>query len=126
MKRSFGTFVRYAIARHLGLPESCIEPSQRLRDDLGLLPLDLVLVALRLEDLVNTRFPVDRLSYIHTVEELTELLWSCRCARPTDPRGVAELDGEGRRRIPRRGSGTKREDTVDPDSRAARSAAGER
>ena len=78
MEYSFGAFVRQAIARHLAMPANCIEPSQRLREDLGLFPLDLVLVALALEDIANARFPIERLGAVYTVEELTDFLWSCR------------------------------------------------
>ena len=38
MKCSFGNLVQHAIRRHLGMQESCIEPSHRLREDLGLYP----------------------------------------------------------------------------------------
>ena len=81
MEYSFGNFVRQAIARHLAMPASCIEPSQRLREDLGLFPLDLVLVTLSLEEVSNARFPVERLDTVYTVEELTAFLWSCRYPR---------------------------------------------
>ncbi len=78
MKYSFGSFVRHAIASHLRLPDVCVEPSQRLREDLGLLPLDLVLIALSLEDVAGIRFPIERIESVCTVEELTRFLWSCR------------------------------------------------
>src|SRR5512146_2050359 len=83
MKDSFANLVRHAVARHLGIPDDCVDPSHRLREDLGLLPLDLVLVALCLEDVASTRFPVERLDSVGTVEALTGFLWSCRCAAPT-------------------------------------------
>ncbi|HVW24244.1 MAG TPA: hypothetical protein VHC69_02690 [Polyangiaceae bacterium] len=86
MKYSFANFVRQGIARQVGLPEHCVEPAQRLREDLGLLPLDLVLVTLSLEDVANARFPVEHLDSVKTVGELTWFLWSCRCAAPSDPR----------------------------------------
>ena len=85
MKYSFANFVRDGIARHIGLPEQCIEPAQRLREDLGLFPLDLILVTLGLEDVANARFPVERLDSVKTVGELTWLLWSCRCSTWVDP-----------------------------------------
>src|SRR5262249_36579921 len=78
MKSSFGSFVRLSVARYLGVPERSVDAAHRLREDLGLLPLDLVLVVISLEDVASSRFPVERLDSVHTVEELTRMLWSCR------------------------------------------------
>lgn len=100
MKYSFGNLVRHAIARHLGVREECIEPSQRLREDLGLHPLDLVLVALCLEEVAHARFPVEGLGTVYTVEELTGFLWSCRCARPSELAMPAPAPRPPRRSLP--------------------------
>jgi len=100
MKYSFGNLVRHAIARHLGIAEECIEPSQRLREDLGLHPLDLVLVALCLEEVAHARFPVEGLDAARTVEELTGFLWSCRCARPSELVMAAPAPRPPRRSLP--------------------------
>ena len=104
MKYSFGNFVRDTIARYLGLPESCVDPSQRLREDLGLFPLDVVLVALCLEDVARVRFPVERLESAHTVEELTRLLWSCRFTSPIRASEVAECERDVEHRRARGGT----------------------
>ena len=83
MSYSFANLVRSGIARHIGIPEHCVEPAQRLREDLGLFPLDVILVTLGLEDVVNASFPVEHLDSVKTVQDLTWLLWSCRCGAPT-------------------------------------------
>ena len=93
MKYSFGSFVRHAIATHLGLPDECVEPAQRLREDLGLFPLDVVLVTLSMEDVAGIGFPVERLDSVRTVEELSQLLWACRSAVAPEPRSLRATQG---------------------------------
>jgi acyl carrier protein len=70
--------VRFALALHLGVDPHVIEPENRLEGDLGLDPLDLVLVALRLEEIEEGEFPVARLETVTTVADLVEIVrrWS--------------------------------------------------
>ncbi|HEX4473652.1 MAG TPA: hypothetical protein VH142_01170, partial [Polyangiaceae bacterium] len=63
-----------ALADHLGWPEGQIHPALELRRDLNLLPLDLVLIALRLEDVASMHFPAERLDSVATVSDLVRLL----------------------------------------------------
>lgn len=66
--------VCFALALHLESDPREIEESDRLEHDLGLDPLDLVLVVLRLEELGDAEFPVADLEGIRTVGDLTALV----------------------------------------------------
>jgi len=70
--------VRFALALHLSIDPMEIELEQRLEADLGLDPLDLVLVALRLEEIEEAEFPVADLEAVTTVAELVGVVreWS--------------------------------------------------
>jgi acyl carrier protein len=74
MKDSLDCLVHQALADHLGWPEGQIHPALELRRDLNLLPLDLVLIALRLEDVASMHFPAERLDSVATVSDLVHLL----------------------------------------------------
>ena len=76
MNTPFEVTVRSAIARHLSVDVSQIVPILHLRNDLGLHPLDLVLIALRLEDMEQIDFPIEQLGSVETVGELTALFRS--------------------------------------------------
>jgi acyl carrier protein len=74
--------VRYALAQHLGADVDEIDADHLLDEELGLDPLDLVLIALRLEELGEVEFPVAELETITTVGELTEMVrgwWDRSC-----------------------------------------------
>ncbi len=73
MNTPFEVTVRNAVARHLSLDAAQIVPALHLRNDLGLDPLDLVLIALRLEDMEQIDFPIEQLGSVATVAELTRL-----------------------------------------------------
>lgn len=66
--------VRFALALHLEAEPYEIEEHQRLEEDLGLDPLDLVLVVLRLEELGEVEFPVADLEGIRTVGDLVAVV----------------------------------------------------
>jgi acyl carrier protein len=66
--------VRFALALHLGVDSEELELHHRLEADLGLDPLDLVLVALRLEEIEDAEFPVARLEMVHTVGDLVDVV----------------------------------------------------
>jgi acyl carrier protein len=70
--------VRLALANHLDIEPSELEPSQDLRRDLGLDPLDLVLVALRLEEGAVDEFPIAELETVRTIDDFAKLVrrWS--------------------------------------------------
>jgi hypothetical protein len=71
---------------------------------LGLCPVDIVLIALRLEDVENVEIPFDELDAVHKVADLTALL---RIAVANDNH-VADEVAEARRRRRARGMGTLR------------------
>ncbi len=70
--------VRFALALHLRIDPEYIIEEQRLKEDLSLDPLDLVLVALRLEEIGNREFPVDSLANVETVADFVDAVraWS--------------------------------------------------
>lgn len=68
--------VCFSLALHLNVDPSAIHPLMSLDEDLGLDPLDLVLVVLRLEELGEAEFPVADLESIHSVNDLADLVRS--------------------------------------------------
>jgi acyl carrier protein len=78
--------VRFALALHLSVDPDRIEPEHRLKADLGLDPLDLVLVVLRLEEVEEAEFPVADLETVTTVADLVAVVrgWSS-LGRETPP-----------------------------------------
>ncbi|MBX3264256.1 MAG: hypothetical protein KIS78_28155 [Labilithrix sp.] len=66
--------VCFALALHLGIDPDEVDPSHRLDEDLGLDPLDLVLVVLRLEELGDVEFPVADLEGLRTVDDLVDVV----------------------------------------------------
>ena len=76
--------VHAALAHYLRVPIEAIADDQRLHTDLGLDPLDLVTIVLRLEDLEpwHGEFPVTRLEDVVTVSDLA-LLHESWCDRDT-------------------------------------------
>jgi acyl carrier protein len=70
--------VREVVARHLDVDVSEVDPLGHLRVDLHLDPLDLVLIALRLEDLERREFPIHRLEFVETVTDLADVVESMR------------------------------------------------
>jgi acyl carrier protein len=70
--------VRCALALHLSVDPAQIELEHHLEADLGLDPLDLVLVVLRLEEIEEAEFPVADLETVTTVAELVDVVreWS--------------------------------------------------
>lgn len=79
--------VRFALAFHLEIDIAEVHLAQRLEEDLGLDPLDLVLVVLRLEELGDIEFPVADLEGIRTVSDLVDVVRAW-CA---DPEAMATL-----------------------------------
>jgi len=66
--------VCFALALHLEVDPNEILETQHLEDDLGLDPLDLVLVVLRLEELGEGEFPVGDLETVFTVKDLADVV----------------------------------------------------
>ncbi|MBS2011663.1 MAG: hypothetical protein JST00_02020 [Deltaproteobacteria bacterium] len=83
--------VRRAIAAHLEMAQDEIEAQQSLEDDLGLDPLDLVLITLRLEEDVGVEFPVALLETVKTVGDLEDLVRSWLAVVPTLLRAMARV-----------------------------------
>ena len=66
--------VSFALSLHLEIDPNLIRLEQDLEQDLGLDPLDLVLIVLRLEEVGDGEFPVGDLEGIHTVKDLVEVV----------------------------------------------------
>jgi acyl carrier protein len=94
MHDSLSDTVRCAVAQHLDVQSSDIRPTHHLERDLGLHPLDIVLIALRLEEVEHVELPIDELNDVHKVADLTGLL---RAVIANDNHGAID-EGEMRRR----------------------------
>jgi acyl carrier protein len=68
--KSINAIVREALAHHLDRDASTIHPSQRLEEDLDLTPLELVLIALDMEELEDVALPFEQLATLRTVGDL--------------------------------------------------------
>jgi acyl carrier protein len=68
--------VRAVIARHMQVDPTTLTRSSHLQRDLELDPLDLVLIALRIEDIKGRDFPIAQLEWAHTVADLTRIVKS--------------------------------------------------
>lgn len=75
--------VCFALALHLEVDPSEIHEAQNLEADLGLDPLDLVLVVLRLEEIGDGEFPVGDLENVYTVKDLAEVVRTWTDGPPT-------------------------------------------
>lgn len=66
--------VRVALALHLDADMGRITPESQLFEELGMDPLDLVLVVLRLEEIEEVEFPIAELEGVATVGELVGMV----------------------------------------------------
>ena len=62
--------VRRTLARYAGRPENALHPRLRLEADLDLTPLELVLLAVDIEEAVGVEIPVEGLASVETVGDL--------------------------------------------------------
>jgi acyl carrier protein len=76
MKHSIETAVLHAVAAHAELKANEVRLHQHLERDLHMLPLDLVVIALTLEDEEHFAFPFERLAEVRTVRDLAN---AARC-----------------------------------------------
>lgn len=74
--------VRHALALHLEVPATSLALDDRLAEDLGLDPLDVVLVTLRLEELESVELPVAALESVDTVRDLVAFVRRRASSRP--------------------------------------------
>jgi acyl carrier protein len=78
--------VQQLLARRLGAAPERILGAHELTRDLGVDPLDLVLVALDLEEIEDGEFPIAELENIRTVDDLANLVRDWREARAGERR----------------------------------------
>jgi acyl carrier protein len=67
---SINAIVRGAIARHAGRDPSAVRAWHRLDRDLDLTPLELVQIALEVQEVVGVEVPVEELAYVETVGDV--------------------------------------------------------
>ena len=92
------TLVRMEIARHLRVPLEEVRSWSHLKSNLGLDPLDLVIIALNIEDFEECVFPVARLEGALTVRDIVRIVRAMRAGASVP--GVhfpanSHTDGEG-------------------------------
>jgi acyl carrier protein len=63
-------FVRKTIARRAGRPASSLHADDNLEDDLDLTPLELVLIAIDIEEAAGIDIPVEGLASVKTLGQL--------------------------------------------------------
>ena len=76
MRQSPDEIVRTVIARHMQVAPTTITRRSHLQRDLELDPLDLVLIALRIENIKGVEFPIAELEEAHTVADLARVVRS--------------------------------------------------
>jgi acyl carrier protein len=99
MSDSLSDTVRCAVAQHLDVGSGEIRPAHRFERDLGLHPLDIVQIALRIEEVEDIELPIDALDAVHKVADLTMLL---RTAITNDVYAANDNGTRRHRRHPRR------------------------
>jgi acyl carrier protein len=82
MRTTLDELVGSVVARHLDISPAAITPSTDLERDLHLDPLDLVLIALRIEELEGREFPIARLEQARSVADLTRIVRAMRASAP--------------------------------------------
>jgi acyl carrier protein len=81
MKCSLDEMVCDVVARHLDVDRRAIDLRKTVDRDLELDPLDLVLIAIRIEELADLEFPIARLESVHTIEDLTKIARAAYASR---------------------------------------------
>ena len=101
------SLVRLAVALHLEVPLDSVRSEDHLEHDLGLDPLDLVLVVLRLDELVGAQCALADLQQIQTVGDLENMVrdWQDG-ARQGDVAPSERWPGQSPRETSRTESGT--------------------
>lgn len=107
MARFDDSLVRLAVALHLEAPLDSIRSEDHLEHDLGLDPLDLVLVVLRLDELVGAQCALADLQQIETVADLENMVRDWQDAALNGDAAPSErTPGPYRREASRTESGT--------------------
>jgi acyl carrier protein len=83
--------VRSALCLYLDRDTKSVHGSDDLESDLGMTTLDVVLVALHLEDLMAVELPIEKIEDVHTVTDFVRFIDTC----------MREQQRESARRVPR-------------------------
>jgi acyl carrier protein len=126
MRMSADEIVRTIIAHRMQVAPASIDRRSDLQYDLGLSPLDLVLIALRAEEMTGIEFPIGRLEGVRIVADLTGIVRSIDAEvaerddftldEPLDP-GSVEADAPGPNSLPTSDPRRKHDDETLRDSR---------
>jgi len=87
--------VRTVIALHMQVGPATITYRSHLQRDLELDPLDLVLIALRIEDIKGIEFPIAQLEGAQTVADLTKIVRSLGVETSDENESAFTLDELG-------------------------------
>jgi acyl carrier protein len=90
MNDSLNRLVCEVVARHLQMEPRAIDPHTTVRQDLELDPLDLVLIALRIEEIERIEFPIARLEHVRTVGDIAKIV---RAAHASGAESMVNRDG---------------------------------
>ena len=74
MRLSVDEIVRTVIAHHVQVAPATIDRGGDLQRDLDLAPLDLVVIALVIEEMTGCEFPIGRLEEARTVADLSRIV----------------------------------------------------
>ena len=88
--------VRTVIALHMRVGPATITCRSHLQRDLELDPLDLVLIALRIEDIKGIEFPIAELEGAQTVADLTKIVRSLGVETSDENESAFTLDEPAR------------------------------
>jgi len=85
VRESLDELVRTVVARHLQVSPTTLTARTHVHRDLELDPLDLVLIALRIEGLEGMEFPIARLERVRTIADLVGIVRTMRRGRTEEP-----------------------------------------
>jgi acyl carrier protein len=91
--------VRSALCLYLDRDPKTVHGPDRLDADLGMTTLDIVLVALHLEDLMTIELPIEKIEDVHTVSEFVRFIHATVCEQHRDLRRVPRAPVSGIRSL---------------------------
>ena len=85
MNDSLNRLVCEVVARHLQVEPRAIDAKTMVQQDLELDPLDLVLIALRIEELEQIEFPIAHLEHVRSVGDIVEIVRAAHASEADAP-----------------------------------------
>jgi acyl carrier protein len=93
--RPINTVVRSTLAHHLECQESTLSAQQLLLEDLDLTPLELVIIAVEVEEIAEIALPFEQLEGVRTVGDLLGFFARAEARRPI-AHASSRAAGDGR------------------------------